>query len=237
MGGTYGAVAILAALHERTRTGRGQVVRSSLFESVAFLMAQHIAYGAIAREEVPPMPERVSAWSIYDVFVCADQVQLFIGITSDPQWTAFCQVFGASELAGDPRLATNEGRASERSWLLPRVASEIARYDHETVIARCASAGISYAPIRHPEDLLSDPQLVHGGHLLPTALPTGDEVPLPGLPMQLAGQDLPLRLQPPSVGEHTAHILAQIGYDSAAIADLAERQIVTLAPESTRTKG
>jgi crotonobetainyl-CoA:carnitine CoA-transferase CaiB-like acyl-CoA transferase len=234
LGGTFGAVAILAALHERERTGAGQIVRSALFESVAFLMAQHIAYGALSRLPVPPMPARVTAWAIYDVFDCADGEQLFVGITSNAQWSAFCSAFDEPELDADadPRLASNEGRTAERDWLLPRVAHIIGRYDHHTVRERCAAAGISYAPIRRPEELVDDPQLVEGHHLLSTVLPNGEYVALPGLPIEMAGRELPLRTQPPDIGAQTAGILARLGYAPDDIARLAERGIVTLAPGS-----
>src|SRR6266481_3261038 len=79
MGGMFGAIGVLAALRERERTGRGQEVQSALFENCVFLAAQHMQQFQMTGEAPPPMPERVSAWSVYDVFTLADGEQLFIG--------------------------------------------------------------------------------------------------------------------------------------------------------------
>ena len=86
MGGTFAVVGILAALQERQRTGMGQVVRSSLYESVTFLMGQHMAGQAITGRLTPPMPAREGAWGIYEPFQTADDDQVFIfdGYFDDP---------------------------------------------------------------------------------------------------------------------------------------------------------
>jgi len=83
MGGSYGAIGILAALYQRQFTGKGQLVQATLFESVAFMVGQHMAIAAITGEPPPPMPERGRAWSIYDLFATADGQQVFVGITSE----------------------------------------------------------------------------------------------------------------------------------------------------------
>ena len=72
MGGMFGAIGVLAALQERHRTGRGQEIQSALFENCVFLSAQHMQQFAMTGEPPPPMPARVSAWSVYDVFQLAD---------------------------------------------------------------------------------------------------------------------------------------------------------------------
>ena len=86
MGGMFGAIGVLAALREREATGRGQEVQSALFENCVFLSAQHMQQYEMTGEPPPPMPSRVSAWSVYDVFTLADGEQLFIGAVSDKQF-------------------------------------------------------------------------------------------------------------------------------------------------------
>ncbi len=89
MGGTFGAVAILAALRERDETGEGQLVQTGLFETAAYIMGQHMAYAAISQQPVPPMPARISPWAVYRLFTSRDGQLVFIGITSDKHWLAF----------------------------------------------------------------------------------------------------------------------------------------------------
>ena len=122
MGGMFGAFGTVLALKTRDRTGKGGLVESALFESVVFLMGQHLAITAINGAPPPPMPERVSSWAIYEIFDTADGQQVFIGITSDGQWKRFCEFFKQDELAADPKLATNNQRIEARPWLVPKVA-------------------------------------------------------------------------------------------------------------------
>jgi crotonobetainyl-CoA:carnitine CoA-transferase CaiB-like acyl-CoA transferase len=108
VGGLFGAFGTVLALKQRERTGKGGLVESALFESVVFLMGQHLAITAMNGAPPPPMPERVSSWAIYEIFNTRDGQQIFIGITSDGQWKRFCEVFRQPGLAADPQLATNQ---------------------------------------------------------------------------------------------------------------------------------
>ena len=121
MAGMNGVIGILLALHQRAQTGKGEPVRSTLFESAVFLMGQHMTYQAISGQPLPPMPARISAWGIYHQFVTADAHRVFIGVTSDQQWVRFCHAFGQAAWLEDERIATNNGRVAEQSWLLPQI--------------------------------------------------------------------------------------------------------------------
>src|SRR3954466_15319402 len=107
MGGSYGAIGILAALRERERTGLGKRVTSSFFESPAYLVAQHMAQFELTGEAPPPMSVKRPAWGIYDIFETAGGGRLFIGVVTDTQWQVFCREFNEPSLEGDPRLKTN----------------------------------------------------------------------------------------------------------------------------------
>lgn len=213
MGGTYAALGVLAALRERDSSGRGQLVKSALFETAAFLMGHHMAYAAITQKPVPPMPARVSAWSIYNTFATSDNDMVFIGVTSDKQWARFCEVFERPDWLADERLATNNGRIEQRAWFLPAIAAMVAQLPKDEVLARCEKADLPFSPIARPEQLFTDPQLIAGGSLLDTVLPDGTHTVLPRLPILLNGEGSTLASNPPAAGEHTRDILASLGYE------------------------
>ena len=212
MGGTYGAMAILIALMERQKTGQGKLVRNGLYETAAFIMGQHMAYSAIAQEEIPPMPARVSAWAIYRTFATADDNLVFIGITSDKHWARFCEVFERADLLSNADLATNNQRITAREWLHPELERFFATMTSKEIIAKCDEATIPFAPIAHPEDLFEDEHLNDGNTLIDTELANGKITKLPRLPMMIEGNDFGLRMQAPRIGEHTNEILTELGY-------------------------
>src|SRR5690606_12710123 len=160
MTGVYGAMGVLLALRERDSSGRGQVVSSALFETAAFIMGHHMAYAVASGEEVPPMPERVSAWSVYHQFTTQDQQTVFVGVTSDKRWARFCEGFERPDLAADPQLETNNDRIGERERLLPDLRALMAGLTLAEVVERCGRAELPFSPLARPEDLLDDEQLV-----------------------------------------------------------------------------
>ena len=182
-GGMFGAIGILLALRERDTTGKGVKVTSALFETTAFLMGQHMAYAALTEGPVPPMPARVSAWSVYRVFTGKDGEPVFVGLISDKHWERFCDAFGWTALRDDPRLRTNNDRIGERAWLLPELEKLLGAFTRDEIIARCEKADVPFAPIARPEDLFTDPQLNQGAGLLPTTFPGGVKTKMPRLPL------------------------------------------------------
>jgi crotonobetainyl-CoA:carnitine CoA-transferase CaiB-like acyl-CoA transferase len=225
-GGMFGAMGILAALHNLNQTGKGSFVKSALFETTAFLMGQHMAYGAITQLPVPPMPARVSAWSIYKTFVSAGDELVFIGIISEKHWVRFCEAFERADWLADPRLATNNQRIDERDWFLPQLDAFMLGFSKTEIIERCEKADIPVAPIARPEDLFEDPQLNAGGSLLETTLPDGTQTKLPKLPIEMSDMVFALQHNPPQIGQHTAEILRDAGYAEAEIAALKKKGIV-----------
>ena len=115
LGGAFGVIAILAAIHERERTGRGQFVKSALQESSAFLVGQHMAGEAVVGEPAPPMPVRGAAWGVLQTYKTAEGGDVFIGVTSDNHWRRFCRAFRVSKTCWPTkRCATTPGASRQR---------------------------------------------------------------------------------------------------------------------------
>jgi crotonobetainyl-CoA:carnitine CoA-transferase CaiB-like acyl-CoA transferase len=226
MGGTFAAVGILSALREREKTGRGMEVTSALFESTAYLVAQHIAQFEITGEAPPPMSVKRPAWGVYDICETKDG-RLFLGVVTDTQWEVFCREFGVPELGSDPRLKTNGMRVKERSWLIPRVNEITRKHTLAELTAKLEEIGLPFAPIAKPWDLLDDAHLNASDGLLKTK--AGEKtIRVPALPLALNGKRLAKRADPPRVGEHARELLAELGYSGTQIDALAAQRVVNL---------
>ena len=131
------AIGIIAALFQRHATGRGQEVKSALFENNVFLVAQHMMEALMTGKPAAPMPDRIRAWAVYDTFTTADDERVFVGVVSDTQWKVFCEAFDRPDLLADPALKTNPQRVEARSRVIPIVADIFAKMWHVGDGAAC----------------------------------------------------------------------------------------------------
>ena len=229
MGGMFGAMGVIAAVVQRQRTGVGQEVTSSLFESVVLLMGQHMAYKATTGAALPPMSIRVAAWAVYDIFETKDGQKIFVGVVSDTQWKQFCEAFGRPDLLADASLATNVQRVHARERLIPIVADVFRKFSKAELMAKCEATGLPFAPITRPEELFDDPHLNASGGLLDVTLPNGTPTKLPALPLEMAGQRFGLRHDLPKIGEHGRETLAGLGYSAAEIDAFINDKVITVS--------
>ena len=237
MGGMFGALGAIASLVQRDHplhgTQCGREIQTGLFENNVLLVAQHMMQFAVTGKPAAPMASRISAWGIYDVFTLKDDKQIFLAVVTDTQWATFCDAFDFSELKADARLSDNNKRVTSRDWLLPLLRQRMAIYSAAEISARFEAHALPYAPITKPHELFDDVHLVSTGGLNPTSIPADAsgaertvETATPLLPLTLDGERLPLRMNPPALGEHTDRLLGSLGYAAAEIADLRAAGVV-----------
>ena len=228
MGGLFGAIGCLGALIQRGITGRGMEVQSALYENNVFLMGQHMLQYAMTGRHPAPMPARDNPWALYDVFTVKDGEQIFLAAVSDAQWRTFCDVMGFADLKADPALATNNQRVALRPALLAQLRERLGGRSAGELATLMEGAGLPFAPIRKPEDLLDDPHLLATGGLADVVVADGEKagqrVKTTLFPITMEGSRLGVRLQPPKRGEHTDELLRSIGYNESQIAALRSQQ-------------
>ena len=217
MGGLFGVIAIQAALWERQRTGKGTFVRSGLFETNMFLVAQHMIQYRQTGVPAVPMPERVSAWAVYDVFETADDEKIFVGVVSDKQWAQFCNAFGLDDLLQDAELQTNTQRVARRDAFMPRLREMFGRQDLSQAATICERVGLPFAPILRPDQLFDDPHLNHTGATVEVTLSNGVRTQVPALPFEYGGTRPSLYHDLPQIGEHNDAVARELGYSDEAL--------------------
>lgn len=220
-GGMFGVIAILAALQQRHATGQGQMVQASLFETTIYLVGQHMAQFAVTGQPAAPMPARISAWAVYDVFDTKDEDKVFVGVVSDTQWKVFCDAFELKDFAADESLAANNGRVAQRDRVKPRLEALFKTFTKAELMAKLEKTGMPFAPIAKPHEMFDDPHLNAAGGLVPLTVVDGEKkgakMKLPAIPVEMNGVRPGVRLDIPRQGQHTKDVLKDLGYDDAAI--------------------
>jgi crotonobetainyl-CoA:carnitine CoA-transferase CaiB-like acyl-CoA transferase len=229
-GGMFGVIAIQAALEQRHRTGKGQLVTSSLFETTAFLVGQHMAQLGVTGSAPPPMSIRTSAWSIYEIFESAENEKIFVGVVSDSLWKLFCSEFELTEFANDSSLDTNNERVEQKDRILPVIRAMFAAMNKEEMIERLERAGVPFAPVNRPEDLIEDPHMNATGALLEVTLSEGEKVgqkiKLPAIPVEMDHQKFGLSRDLPSQGSDSLEVLKEVGYSPEEFQSLLDEGLV-----------
>ena len=220
MGGMFGAMGAMAALAQRAQTGEGQEVQSALFENNVFLVAQHMMQYQVTGQAAAPMPERISAWAVYDVFVVKDGEQIFLAVVSDTAWKIFCDAFNYPDLFHDPRLLTNNDRVRARDWLIPMLRKRLQVFSAGHLSEVFEKNSLPYAPITAPHELLQDPHLHATGGLAPVSLNDGRKIHTVLLPLSMNQSRLKVRHSAPHLGQHNESLLSSLGYNSAEIQKL-----------------
>ena len=220
MGGLFGVIAIQAALLERQRTGKGAFVRSGLFENNVFLVAQHMVQYRQTGVPAAPMPERISAWAVYDVFDTSDNEKVFVGVVSDKQWTQFCNAFSLNDLLVNKEFQTNAERVLCRDAFIPRISQMFLGWELSQVITICERIGVPFAPILRPDQLFDDAHVNHPGATVEITLSNGMRAKVPALPVEYNGFRPGLHRGLPQIGEHNEDVATELGYSDEKLKSL-----------------
>lgn len=219
-GAMFGVIGILAALEARHKTGLGQEVKSSLYETTAFLVGQHMAQYAVTGKAAPPMSVRLSAWAVYDIFETADNERVFVGVVSDTQWRKFCEAFALEEFGADRSLDHNGERVKQRERLLATLRPKFRSISKADLMATMEDTGLPFAPVARPEDLFDDVHLNAGSGLVELTLPSGTRTKLPALPVEMNNWRPDVYLDLPREGQHTQEVLQAAGLSAQEVSDL-----------------
>jgi crotonobetainyl-CoA:carnitine CoA-transferase CaiB-like acyl-CoA transferase len=224
--GTYAAIAILAALAHRDRTGEGQHVDLSLLDvQVAALANQAQSFLVTG---VPPLRLGNAHPSIvpYQAFVTADG-HLVLAVGNDAQFARFCEVAGRPDLARDPRFATNAARVTARAELVALLAPLLASRPTAAWVAALEEADVPCGPINDLAQVFDDPQVRHRGLRVEIPRPGGGTIPAVRSPMRLSATPVSHEVPPPSLGEHTREVLSELlGMSEEEVASLRDRGVV-----------
>ena len=221
LAGMYGAYGVVAALHERNRTGRGRVVRTSLLAAIVGAHAFQGTRYTVAGEVPRAIGNHHASIAPYGLFRTADSpVQVAVG--SESLWPKFARVAGLD--AADPRFATNELRVSRRDELIAEIEHTFAGESAETWLARLAEAGVPAGKVRTLDDVFTWEQTLSQGLVIDVEHQSAGRVSLPGPPLRFddnahAG-DREEHLPPPSLGQHDESVRAWL--DELDQADSAE---------------
>jgi crotonobetainyl-CoA:carnitine CoA-transferase CaiB-like acyl-CoA transferase len=229
----WAAIGILSALWERDRTGEGRVIDVSLYESALGLVAYHLV-GYLGSGAVPG--RHGTAFPLiapYEVFAASDG-EIMILAANDHLFAKLCEVLGARELAGDPRFATNPERVANRDELIALVAGRLAAHSVSFWIERLDAAGVPAAPVHDIGQVAEDEQTRALGVMQPLQHSSVTGFETLALPLSTDGDRVRHASAPPTLGEHTAEVLLELGYSEEEIGRLRASGVVAVGQGPAR---
>lgn len=211
--GMFAAIGVISALYEREKTSRGQMVEASLLETLVSLQS-YLGVGYLATGKVP---QRLGAAhpnvAPYQVFEAKDEY-FIIAVPNDWLWRKMCDALSLTDLKEDPRFAINADRVHNRLELVERLSHYTHQYNAADIMSKLHEAGVPCGPINSIDQVLNHPQVLHREMVVDVEHPTAGMIKLLGIPIKLSETPGSIRLAPPTLGQHTKEIAAELGYSA-----------------------
>jgi crotonobetainyl-CoA:carnitine CoA-transferase CaiB-like acyl-CoA transferase len=221
--GLHTTIAILAALHERNRSGKGQQIDISLFDSqisaLVNVASNHLVTGDVPKRLGNQHPNIVP----YQVFPTADQ-EMVVAVGNDAQFRKFTHAIGLQELADDEKFNTNAKRVQHKDELVNNIVCAMKKRTAKEWTTLLKEAGVPNGPINDMKTLFEDRQVHARQMVVEMAHPTAETIRLVGSPLKLSRTPVEIKRHPPLYGEHTEEILKELGYSESTIRSMREKQ-------------
>ena len=208
--GLVGCIGTVSALYDAQRTGKGRRVDVSMMDSIVTIM-ENIISNYIATKNIPvPLGNRMWTASPFRDFVCKDGKSVYIGISTDSQFAAFCEIVGHPEWTQDPRFLTNESRPKHFRELEPLVERALLQIDSDVLCAEMEKRHLVYGRINNVEQVVNHPQIAARNMIVNAVYPDGTAFKVPGCPIKMSDLEERSEYTAEAMGANTFEVLSQV---------------------------
>lgn len=220
----YAACAILTCLLDREKTGKGQRIDVSLLDTAVSAMSHYITHHSFTGK----LPSRAGSghtiWAPYQAFDTKDS-PIWIGVSTDKFWVAFCQALKLDELGSDPRYSTDKGRREHRNELIGKVSEVCKQYSSTELESKLVAGGVPCGRLLNVSEVSQDPQIQLRQIIEQWDYPGVGKIKTVRTPVMISGELPETRMQTPQLGEHTSQVLRELGYSEEEIQQFIEKGI------------
>ncbi len=226
--GLYTAVGILAALHERKRSGRGQEIDISMLDCQVSVLENAIVRLAVTGEAPKPLGTRHPSATPFQAFPTADgHVVVALGFGDEGQWNLLLALLGLPELVGDARFDTGPRRTARHAELEPLLIGAFRRRTTAEWLQELLAVGIPCGPVNSVSDVVDDPQVLAREMICDIEHPRAGTLPVANSPLRFSRSEAGISGPPPEMGEHTAAVLGELlGLSDDKVRALVEAEVV-----------
>lgn len=228
MTGMNAAIGILAALHAREKTGKGQMIDVALTDCTLAALTNIAQYYLLSGQNAPRVTNAHSTIVPYQDFMASDG-HVIIAVGNNEQFKRFCAVLGKPEWAQDSKFSTNALRVLNRSELVPMIEAIMKKQSTQHWIEACRGADVPCGPVNTMDKVFAEEQ-IQARHMQISMQHVHGSVDLVGSPLKLSETPVSYDIAPPVCGQHTQEVLQNLlDLDTQTIAKLAEDKIIEIA--------